>query len=58
LIFLSQAARAFQKGDFIVEYCGEMISRKSALLREDDYAKNADNGCYMLYFDHGNKRYW
>ena len=41
---------AFCKGDFVVEYAGEMIDEKEAKEREMLYAQDMSKGCYMYYF--------
>lgn len=45
------------RGDFVLEYCGELISTEEAKKRELNYATNENVGCYMYYFTHGNKQY-
>lgn len=50
--------RPFLKGEFIVEYSGELISFKEALKREDEYYKDASVGCYMYHFIHGVNKFW
>jgi hypothetical protein len=37
---LSQASRAFKKGAFLLEYCGDKISKLSALLMENEFAND------------------
>ncbi|KAK9754217.1 SET domain [Popillia japonica] len=51
------AARTFYKGDFVVEYSGELIDINEARLREQKYAQDQNTGCYMYYFKHKNQQY-
>ena len=44
------AARDFYKGDFIVEYAGDLISGKMAKEKEAEYEKDPSKGCFMFYF--------
>ena len=52
------ATKSFKRGDFVVEYAGDLIDLKAAKQREDDYKKNSSIGCYMYYFNFNNKSYW
>lgn len=52
------ASREFDKGDFVVEYSGELIDLNEAKRREEKYASNESTGCYMYYFKHQNHQYW
>ncbi|KAI4454630.1 n-lysine methyltransferase kmt5a [Holotrichia oblita] len=51
------AGRTFFKGDFVVEYSGELIDINEARLREQKYAQDQSTGCYMYYFKHKNQQY-
>jgi histone-lysine N-methyltransferase SETD8 len=51
------ATRCFQKGDFVCEYAGEMISYKQTKKREEMYGKDANIGCYMYFFQHKSNSY-
>lgn len=42
--------RAFKKGEFVVEYIGELIDMREAKHREVRYAMDATKGCYSYYF--------
>ena len=46
------------KGDFIVEYSGELIKHTVAKERENCYAMDISKGCYMYYFKTNGKHYW
>lgn len=46
--------RPFSKGEFVVEYIGDLISVSEAKQREQIYAKDDNTGCYMYYFRHKN----
>lgn len=52
------ASKEFNKGDFVVEYSGELIDLTEAKQREEKYANNETTGCYMYYFKHQNHQYW
>ena len=49
--------RKYKKGEFIIEYCGELIDSKEAQKRELEYSGDSTIGCYMYYFPHENKKY-
>lgn len=46
------ATKEFQRGDYVVEYAGELVSLEEARLREATYARDHTAGCYMYYFNH------
>lgn len=52
------AGRAFQRGEFVVEYVGELIDQMEADRREEAYVENAEFGCYMYYFKHKEQQWW
>lgn len=52
------ATKTFNRGDFVVEYAGDLISIDEAKERESNYAKDPTKGCYMYYFNFHNKKYW
>lgn len=49
--------RPFSKGEYVVEYIGQLISSAEAQSREDLYALDQNTGCYMYYFKHKNQQY-
>ncbi|XP_020285286.1 histone-lysine N-methyltransferase pr-set7 [Pseudomyrmex gracilis] len=49
--------REFAKGEFVVEYIGELINLVEAKEREKRYAQDQNAGCYMYYFQHRNQQY-
>ncbi|CAD5116581.1 DgyrCDS5459 [Dimorphilus gyrociliatus] len=51
------AAKTFEKGDFVVEYAGDLIDLSSAKDREKQYSCNTMVGCYMYYFEYQSKRF-
>ncbi|XP_057669920.1 histone-lysine N-methyltransferase PR-Set7-like [Diorhabda carinulata] len=51
------ASKDFSKGDFVVEYSGDLIDPIEAKLREEIYARNDKTGCYMYYFKYNNQQY-
>ncbi|XP_049540907.1 histone-lysine N-methyltransferase PR-Set7 [Anopheles darlingi] len=46
--------RTFSKGEFVVEYIGDLITVAEAKQREQKYAEDDNTGCYMYYFKHKN----
>uniref|UniRef100_A0A2C9JW09 [histone H4]-lysine(20) N-methyltransferase n=1 Tax=Biomphalaria glabrata TaxID=6526 RepID=A0A2C9JW09_BIOGL len=51
------ATKNFQKGDFVVEYAGDLIDPETAKLREEKYGETPEVGCYMYYFRCASKQY-
>ncbi|XP_043830563.1 N-lysine methyltransferase KMT5A-like [Dromiciops gliroides] len=49
--------RPFRRGDYVVEYHGDLIDLAAAKKREARYAKNPATGCYMYYFHYRSKGY-
>ena len=52
------ATRLFRRGEFVVEYSGDLIDLGEAREREQMYAADQNTGCYMYYFQHKNQSYW
>lgn len=52
------AGRDFQRGEFVVEYIGELIDQTEADRREELYSQKVDFGCYMYYFKHKETQWW
>lgn len=52
------AGRAFGRGEFVVEYIGDLIDQTEADRRERLYAKDTAFGCYMYYFKHREQQWW
>jgi len=52
-----KAVKSFCKGDFVVEYSGELIDIGTAKDLETKYSLDASKGCYMYYFKHKGKQY-
>ena len=46
------------KGEFVVEYAGELIDKRTAKEREKRYAMDISKNCYMYYFKTNGKHYW
>ncbi|CAH2093847.1 unnamed protein product [Euphydryas editha] len=44
------ATRSFDRGQFVVEYSGELVGITEARERERKYAQDPTAGCYMYYF--------
>ncbi|XP_061585191.1 lysine methyltransferase 5Ab [Cololabis saira] len=51
------AVKGFKKGDFVVEYHGDLLDLAQAKIREDQYAADPATGCYMYYFQYQSKSY-
>uniref|UniRef100_A0A674P7W9 [histone H4]-lysine(20) N-methyltransferase n=1 Tax=Takifugu rubripes TaxID=31033 RepID=A0A674P7W9_TAKRU len=51
------ALNGFQKGDFVVEYHGDLLELSEAKKREAQYAEDPKTGCYMYYFQYQTKTY-
>ena len=59
LFFLGKgvfATKFFSKGDFLLEYRGELITRDEGSEREDFY--NPDLGSFLFFFKDGSKCLW
>lgn len=52
------AGRPFSRGEFVIEYIGDLIDQAEADRREKIYAKDAKLGCYMYYFKHKEHHWW
>ncbi|KAM9393068.1 lysine methyltransferase 5Ab isoform 2-T2 [Pholidichthys leucotaenia] len=51
------ALKGFKKGDFVVEYHGDLLDLSEAKIREAQYAEDPQTGCYMYYFQYQSKTY-
>lgn len=51
------ATRCFHKGDYVVEYHGDLLQITDAKKKEAEYAQNPATGCYMYYFQYLCKTY-
>lgn len=51
-------SKSCKRGEFVVEYAGELIDPQTAQLRECRYTADENIGCYMYYFTHNDKQYW
>ena len=49
--------RSYKKGEFVLEYVGELINNESAKHRETQYSLDTSKGCYMYYFKYKDKQY-
>lgn len=52
------AGRPFSRGEFVVEYIGDLIDQTEADRREHIYARDSALGCYMYYFKHKEQQWW
>jgi len=50
-----KTTRCFKKGEYIVEYAGELISGNEARMREKTYHSSQ---CYMFFFEDKGKKLW
>ena len=53
-----KAVKDFSKGEFVVEYAGELINKETGEDREAKYSMDKSKGSYMYYFKHKGKKYW
>ncbi|XP_034727722.1 lysine methyltransferase 5Ab [Etheostoma cragini] len=51
------AVKSFKKGEFVVEYHGDLLELAEAKRREAQYAQDPKKGCYMYYFQYQSKTY-
>ena len=51
------AKRMFERGEFVCEYAGDIISYKLAKKREEIYSNDPTVGCYMYFFEYKSKSY-
>jgi hypothetical protein len=51
------ACRAFEKGDFLMIYNGDLITEVEAILREKVYKQN-NEGCFVYYFTDNGVTMW
>ena len=49
--------KSFDKGDFVVEYAGDLIDIGTAKDLETKYSLDSSKGCYMYYFKQKGKQY-
>lgn len=52
------ADRDFARGEFVVEYVGDLIDQTEAHRRELLYARDVKFGCYMYYFKYKEQQWW
>jgi len=50
--------RERSKGDFLLEYPGDLIGEKESLLREKEYPKRKDTGSFIYFFTDDKKDLW
>ena len=46
-----------RRGEFVVEYAGEVINMESARERENEYSMDVNNGCFMYFFKYNGKQF-
>ncbi|XP_056274271.1 lysine methyltransferase 5Ab isoform X3 [Pseudoliparis swirei] len=51
------ASKIFKKGEFVVEYHGDLLELAEAKIRESHYIQDPLKGCYMYYFQYQSKTY-
>lgn len=52
------ATHDFHRGEFVVEYSGELIDVQQASKREKKYEQDENTGCFMYYFKFRDHQYW
>lgn len=52
------ADKDFARGEYVVEYAGELVCFQEARKREAIYSQDTSTGCYMYYFKYGSIHYW
>ena len=50
------ALKHFCRGDFVVEYAGDLVDKGTAVQRENSL--DPSQGFFMYYFEHKGKQYW
>jgi len=45
-------------GDFLLEYCGELIGEDEGLMREKEYCNKKGIGSYLFFFTDDKKNLW
>jgi len=51
------ANKDLKRGDFVVEYSGDLMSLEEGKEKEEEYSEDAEIGCYIYYFSFKGKRY-
>ncbi|CAH1801639.1 unnamed protein product [Owenia fusiformis] len=51
------SSKKFERGDFVIEYKGDLIDLSTAKGLEKKYSEHSNIGCYMYYFNFRNKQY-
>ncbi|XP_037338345.2 lysine methyltransferase 5Ab isoform X1 [Pungitius pungitius] len=51
------ASKLFKRGEFVVEYHGDLLELSEAKIREAQYTQDPQKGCYMYYFQYQSKTY-
>ncbi|KAI6192010.1 SET domain containing protein, protein [Aphelenchoides bicaudatus] len=51
-----RALRMFSRGEFVVEYKGDIVDYTEAIKREAEYAENPKIGSYMYFFKYQERR--
>ena len=57
-IFDLKSTKPFAKGEFVMEYAGDLIDMKTAKDLEAKYCMDTTKGCFMYYFKTQDKPYW
>lgn len=53
------STKNFNRGDFVTEYAGDLITKNTAMFYEKLYAATDKSGSsYMFYFKHNEKTFW
>ena len=51
------ATKSFKKGEFLLQYAGDVVTEERAQKLEIKYTK-ANKGSYMYFFKHAGKELW
>lgn len=52
------ATQPIEKGSFVCEYAGDLISIEEAKAREAQYKEDPSIGSYLYFFKYRNQRLW
>lgn len=50
--------RQLSRGDYVLEYVGDVLTKQEAEQREAEYRRDATIGSYMYYMQYGGQTLW